>query len=131
MQLAGGWVRSRRDLQNLRGTELARRAGIHSSVLWRLEGGSTPFTIPYVVQVADGLGVSREELVVRAVYDFAKREPCKGVRGEGTPHLHSGRHVRAQRPGHAPERLSTPHPAPDSAPADRAAIPTTSPTAPA
>ncbi|WP_396137009.1 MULTISPECIES: helix-turn-helix domain-containing protein [unclassified Amycolatopsis] len=107
MLLAGGWVRSRRDLQNMRGTELAEKAKIHRSILGRLERGSTPFTVPYVIQVADGLGVSREELVVRAIYDFARREPCQAVRGEGAPHLHSGHQVRAQpsQPqGHAPAR---------------------------
>lgn len=108
MQLAGGWVRSQRELRDLRGTDVAEEAGIHRSILSRLEGGSTPFTVTYVVQVADALGISREELVIRAVHDFAKREPCQGVGSGGTPHLGSGYSARAQpqqAPGHAAERV--------------------------
>ncbi|MEQ0560742.1 helix-turn-helix transcriptional regulator [Amycolatopsis sp. NEAU-NG30] len=81
MTSAGGWVRSQRKRLGMSVLDAAAKAGIDRSIIGHLELGDVPFTLPYVARIADALGVPREELVVRAVYDFAPPE-----RGTSRPH---------------------------------------------
>ncbi|WP_410593632.1 helix-turn-helix domain-containing protein [Amycolatopsis sp. lyj-23] len=74
-RMVGGWIRWRRKRAYLPLKVAARRIGLSAGTLGALETGRRALTqVETAVKIADGLGVSREEMVIRAVWDFRRPE---------------------------------------------------------
>ncbi len=70
-RMVGGWIRWRRSRARLSQAKAAMKMGISTDTLVAVETGRRALIqVDTAVRIADALGLSREELVIRAVWDF-------------------------------------------------------------
>lgn len=73
----GAVIRAERQRQHLHQDALAASAGIDAKVFSRIERGERPLRVSELAAIASGLGVTSEELLIRAQHQhrFAAKPP--------------------------------------------------------